>query len=219
MWAAASRQFAISLDMFYLITTPRWIRRFFPGCIWEIEETRPVVYLTFDDGPDSEVTPFVLDLLQYYEMRATFFCIGKNVEAHPEVYARILREGHRTGNHTHHHLNGWKTPDTDYLNDVERCREVLPSRLFRPPYGRMSRSQASVLRRNYKIVMWDVLSGDYSPDISPEKCLSNITENAGPGSIIVMHDSLKARKNLLFALPRVLEHYASAGFSFEVIRE
>ena len=203
----------------FLAKTPAVLRLLMPQYLWKGPTDKRTIYLTFDDGPIPEVTPRVLEILRDYVAKATFFCVGDNVHKHPDIFRQLTDNGHAVGNHTYHHLNGWKTPDTDYLNDVERCREVLPSRLFRPPYGRMSRSQASVLRRNYKIVMWDVLSGDYSPDISPEKCLSNITENAGPGSIIVMHDSQKARKNLLFALPRVLEHYASAGFSFEVIRE
>ena len=130
--------------MFYLITTPRWVRRIFPGCIWEIKETRPVVYLTFDDGPDPQVTPFVLDVLRDHDMLATFFCIGKNVEAHPELYARILSEGHRTGNHTHHHLNGWKTEDNIYLDDISKAGQVISSDLFRPPYGRIGRRQRDI---------------------------------------------------------------------------
>jgi peptidoglycan-N-acetylglucosamine deacetylase len=218
MMVAASRQFAISLDMFYLITTPRWIRRFFPGCIWEIAETRPVVYLTFDDGPDPEVTPFVLDLLQYYEMRATFFCIGKNVEAHPEVYARILREGHRTGNHTHHHLNGWKTQDDVYLDDISRAARHISSDLFRPPYGRIGRNQLRKLIKApflMRPVMWSVLSGDFDPGITPFRCVRNVVDHALPGSIITFHDSQKAFPVLREALPVILDIFKQKGWAGE----
>lgn len=203
----------------FLAKTPAIFRLLMPHYLWKCPTNNRKIYLTFDDGPIPEVTPLVLEQLKKYNARATFFCVGENIRKYPEVFRQVIENGHATGNHTCHHLNGWNTPDADYLKDVELCRAVLPSSLFRPPYGRISRSQASVLRRDYTIVMWDVLSGDYSPDVSPEKCLSNITDNAGPGSIIVMHDSLKAKKNLLFALPRLLEYYASAGFSFEVIPE
>lgn len=203
----------------FLAKTPAVIRLLMPHYLWKFPDSNRKIYLTFDDGPVPGVTPRVLEILRTYAAKATFFCVGDNVRKHPDIFRQVTDDGHAVGNHTYHHLNGWKTSDKDYLSDVEMCRSVLPSRLFRPPYGRVSRSQASVLRRNYHIVMWDVLSGDYSQDISPEQCLSNITNNAGPGSIIVMHDSLKAERNLLFALPRMLEHYASAGFHFEVIDE
>lgn len=203
----------------FLAKTPSIIRLLMPQYRWKGPAQNRKIYLTFDDGPVPDVTPQVLELLRKYSAKATFFCVGDNVRKHPDILKQVTADGHAVGNHTFHHLNGWKTPDKEYLEDVELCRAVLPSRLFRPPYGRVRRSQAAALRQHYNIVMWDILSGDYSPDISPEQCLSNITANAGPGSIIVMHDSLKARRNLLFALPRVLEFYTSAGFSFEVIKE
>lgn len=202
----------------FLAKNPSFLRLLMPHYMWKGPDHNRKIYLTFDDGPVPDVTPDVLELLRKYNAKATFFCVGDNVRKYPDILEQVTAGGHSVGNHTFHHLNGWKTPDREYLGDVELCRAVLPSGLFRPPYGRVRRSQAAVLRRSYKIVMWDVLSGDYSPDISPQQCLSNITDNAGPGSIIVMHDSLKARRNLLFALPRVLEYYTSAGFSFETIK-
>ena len=201
--------------MFYLVRTPWWLRRCFPGCIWEIAEQRPVVYLTFDDGPDPGVTPFVLDQLAHYDMHATFFCIGKNVEAHPEVYARILSAGHRTGNHTHHHLNGWKTDDDTYLADIFRAARLIDSDLFRPPYGRIGSGQLRRLRHLSPVmrpVMWSVLSGDFDPGISPARCIRNVLEHARPGSVITFHDSEKAFPVLREALPVILEDFRRKGW-------
>jgi peptidoglycan/xylan/chitin deacetylase (PgdA/CDA1 family) len=201
--------------MFYLIGTPGWLRRCFPGCIWEIKESRPVVYLTFDDGPDPEVTPFVLDLLLQFKMQATFFCIGKNVAAYPELYARILREGHRTGNHTHHHLNGWKTDNATYFSDISQARTVIDSDLFRPPYGRITRGQLrslSTAPHAMRPVMWSVLSGDFDPEISPTRCIRNVIEYARPGSIITFHDSKKAFPVLKESLPVVLDVFRNRGW-------
>ncbi len=201
--------------MFYLVRTPWWLRRCFPGCIWEIAEQRPIVYLTFDDGPDPGVTPFVLDQLAHYGMHATFFCIGKNVEAHPEVYARILSEGHRTGNHTHHHLNGWKTDDDTYLADISRAARLIDSDLFRPPYGRIGSGQLRRLRHLSPVmrpVMWSVLSGDFDPGISPARCIRNVLDHARPGSVITFHDSEKAFPVLREALPVILEDFRRKGW-------
>ena len=201
--------------MFYLVRTPWWLRRCFPGCIWEIAEQRPIVYLTFDDGPDPGVTPFVLDQLAHYDMHATFFCIGKNVEAHPEVYARILSAGHRTGNHTHHHLNGWKTDDDTYLADISRAARLIDSDLFRPPYGRIGSGQLRRLRHLSPVmrpVMWSVLSGDFDPGISPARCIRNVLDHARPGSVITFHDSEKAFPVLREALPVILEDFRRKGW-------
>ena len=179
-----------------------------------------VLYLSFDDGPHPVATNFVLDELKRYHGKASFFCIGKNVLAHPGTYHRILEEGHRTGNHTQHHLNGWKTSDTEYLNDIAIASQSISSNLFRPPYGRLKNSQAKKVKtamndNTASIVMWDVLSGDFDPTITNEKCLGNVTGNAEPGSIIVFHDSEKAFSRLQYVLPRVLQYFSEKGYLFE----
>jgi peptidoglycan/xylan/chitin deacetylase (PgdA/CDA1 family) len=165
------------------------------------------VYLTFDDGPLPEVTEFVLETLAAYGAKGTFFCIGKNVAANPELYRRISDEGHATGNHTHNHLNGWMTPFAEYITDIRQAEAHINSPLFRPPYGRIRKAQADVVCAQYRVVMWDVLSYDFSSDVSPERCLKNVIENTRPGSIVVFHDSVKAFRNLQYALPRCLEYF------------
>lgn len=175
------------------------------------------IYLTFDDGPAPGVTEFVLDTLKAYGARATFFCLGKNVKANPELYARILDEGHATGNHTHNHLNGWMTSAPEYLDDVHKAEAYIRSPLFRPPYGRIRLAQADLVCKKYKVVMWDVLSYDYSSGVSPGQCQKNVTDNARPGSIVVFHDSMKAYRNLKVALPGCLAFFSARGFSFRRI--
>jgi peptidoglycan/xylan/chitin deacetylase (PgdA/CDA1 family) len=195
--------------------TPLWVQKLFPRRLWRIPTTEKILYLTFDDGPIPVVTPWVLKTLADFGARATFFCVGDNVRKHPDIYRSLLAAGHAVGNHTQHHLNGWKTPTKTYLDNVAQCAEAVGSRLFRPPYGRLRPGQAAQLRRDYEIVMWDVLSCDYDRSISGQECLDNILLNAAPGSIIVLHDSLKAEPNLRYALPRVLEFYGEKGYRFE----
>jgi peptidoglycan/xylan/chitin deacetylase (PgdA/CDA1 family) len=209
--------------MFYPIKMPWWLKKWFPGLIWDVThaENEKVLYLTFDDGPHPRATPFVLDTLRAYDGKATFFCIGKNVQEHPDIYKRILEEGHRVGNHTQHHLNGWKTRDKIYLQDISQAARFIDSDLFRPPYGRISAFQASVLRNppfNYKVVMWDILSADFDRKISPERCTRNVIRHARSGSIVVFHDSEKAFPRLETALPVVLEHFQKKGYRFESLR-
>lgn len=182
--------------------------------------TEKVLYLTFDDGPHPEVTPWVLAELKHYGAAATFFCIGKNVEQYPGVYQSIVAAGHSIGNHTYSHMNGWKTADTDYLHDVQKAGTVIDSRLFRPPYGRIRRRQARAIaeamgRQEVSIVMWDVLSADFDQAISPEKCAGIVLKHAGPGSLVVFHDSEKAFPNLRQALPQVLDFFAKKGYLFK----
>lgn len=207
--------------MFYLIHSPWWMRRLVPGATWSMPKEGKKIYLSFDDGPHPDITPWVLDKLLQYQAKATFFCVGNNVVKYPEVYARILQEGHAVGNHTFQHLNGWKTKDNMYMEDVDKAAQYIDSTLFRPPYGKIGLFQRNLLRRkryNMQIVMWSVLSGDFDQRISGQQCLENIILTAKEGDIVVMHDSEKARERLEFALPRVLEYYYSRGYQFDSIR-
>lgn len=183
--------------------------------VWKIPTSDPVLFLTFDDGPVPGVTPEVLLILKKYNAKATFFCIGENVEKHPGIYQEIIDNGHKTGNHTYNHLNGWKTKNPVYFRNVLKCTTKVDSLLFRPPYGKITRSQSAKLKRKFSIIMWDVLSGDFDPEITKEKCLKNVIQSAQPGSIIVFHDSIKAADKMLFALPKVLDYYSEKGFSFQ----
>lgn len=207
------------LCMFYLVKTP-WLvgHVLFPGYLWSMPGNQKVIYLSFDDGPHPEITPFVLETLRQFGAKASFFCIGKNVVQHPLVYEQILKEGHAIGNHSHHHLNGWKTAEADYVHDVVQAAQHIPSLLYRPPYGRITRRQARLLREKLgsQIVMWSVLSGDFDRGISPAACLANCLK-AGPGSIVVFHDSEKAFSRMRYALPGMLEYYAEKGFLFKGI--
>lgn len=187
--------------------------KLFPELIWHLssreESKENHLYLTFDDGPTPEVTPWVLDCMKEYNAKATFFCLGRNVERYPEIYKQILDEGHMVGNHTYSHLKGWNTSNSEYLNDISLAGQIVESNLFRPPYGRVRKTQIREIRKDYNIVMWDVLSQDYNGSITPQKCLENVESNIKPGSIIVFHDSDKARKNLYYTLPQILEKYSS----------
>lgn len=170
-------------------------------------QNEPCVYLTFDDGPHPTATPFVLEQLDKFNAKATFFCIGKNIVEYGDIYSEILKRGHTTGNHTHHHKNGWQTGTDEYIHDIEQAGRYIESKLFRPPYGRITQAQIKqVLDKQYKIYMWDILSGDFDVNLSPQKCLDNVLKNIGPGSIIVFHDSQKAWDRMSYALPEVLEH-------------
>jgi peptidoglycan-N-acetylglucosamine deacetylase len=205
--------------MFYFVKTPWLLKKIYPNCIWTIPTDQKLLFLTFDDGPHPVATPIVLEELQKYHAQATFFCIGKNVVEQPDLYRRILDEGHRVGNHSHNHLNGWKTPDKQYLQNIRQAAKYIDSDLYRPPYGRMSRFQMANLRSsfNMRIIMWDVLSGDFDPAVSPEKCALHVKAHATAGSIIIFHDSAKALDRLKIALPQVLEHFTRDGFLFKAI--
>jgi peptidoglycan/xylan/chitin deacetylase (PgdA/CDA1 family) len=211
-----------SLGRLYFVKTPGWLKRIYPRRLWNKEREKKIIYLTFDDGPNPLVTPFVLDELKRHRAKATFFCIGKNVLEHPAIYARIQEEGHRTGNHTQHHLNGWSTSTADYLEDVAAAAKQIDSFLFRPPYGRIKKEQAKGIGKaigtdKATIVMWDVLSGDFDLSLSKEKCLKNVVDNTSPGSIVLFHDSEKAFPRLEYVLPRVLSYFTEKGYSFEKI--
>jgi len=202
----------------YLAKTPLALKKTYPNLIWDLPNDNNTVYLTFDDGPTPDITDWVLDILAEYQAKATFFVVGENAKKHPEIIRRILKEGHAIGNHTQHHLNGWKTKTAEYIKDVEECQQYLDTELFRPPYGKIKRAQIKRLKDQYKIVMWDVLSGDFDLDINPEKCYTNVIDKVKSGSIIVFHDSLKAAENLKYTLPKVLEELIKNGVVFDVLR-
>ena len=187
----------------------------YPNFIWRIPGNEKTIYLTFDDGPIPEVTPWVLEQLEKYEAKATFFCVGENITKHPEVFNKILKPGHSVGNHTHNHLNGWKTPHREYLANFVDFENQHRTLLFRPPYGRIKKKQVLEILKTHKIIMWSVLTKDYSSSISEEKCLKNAIKNTTNGSIVLFHDSLKAKRNLYYALPRFLEHFSKLGYKFE----
>lgn len=208
--------------MKYFVKTPVWLQWFYPECVWRMEPSSKNIYLTFDDGPHPEVTSFVLDELAKYKAKATFFCIGKNVAAHPETYQQILQAGHTVGNHTHNHLNGWKTGHQEYLDNILLAKEYISSGLFRPPYGKAGKRQLRALFEDplgLKPVMWTVLSADFDPEVSNEQCLKNVVENAKAGAIVVFHDSEKAFDKLAYALPKTLEHYTALGYSFKALED
>jgi peptidoglycan/xylan/chitin deacetylase (PgdA/CDA1 family) len=193
------------------------LRQLFRSLLWRVDTTEKVLYLTFDDGPVPEVTPWVLDELQRHGAKATFFVVGNNVRKHPQLLQRLTADGHRVGNHTEHHVNGWNTPTRAYLREVQECDRRVRSRLFRPPYGRIRLTQIRALRKRFRIVMWDVLSRDYDRGITGDDCLQRVLRGVRPGSIVVFHDSLKAEERLRHALPRVLEHFSELGYRFEAL--
>jgi len=189
----------------YLVKTPKIIRRFYPKRVWTLPKDSNAVLLTFDDGPIPEVTPWVLEQLKKHRAKATFFCIGENINKHPEVFKRIISEGHSVGNHTFNHLNGWNSDTDNYINNCIKFKELNNSELFRPPFGKLTSKQSKILqKKGYKIIMWDVLSRDFDEKISKEQCLKNVLKNIQTGSIVVFHDSLKAEEKLRYILPKVL---------------
>ena len=202
----------------YIIKTPKLIRKLFPNYLWNKSRKKPYVYLTFDDGPIPEVTPWVLDTLQDYDMHGTFFCVGDNVRKHSKIYDRLISEGHSVGNHSYSHKSGWSTDAENYLNDVELCSSFVQSDLYRPPYGRLKPQQAEAIRHQYKIVMWDILSGDFDQSITAEQCYQNVIQNLKPGSIIVFHDNIKSFEVLKQVLPRVLQYCQLHGLTSKPLK-
>ncbi len=207
----------------YLHQTPRLLQKLLPTLTWRNPSDRSV-YLTFDDGPIPEVTPRVLEILSHYQAKATFFCVGDNINKYPLVFKEVIDHGHRIGNHTQHHINGWQTTSTAYQREVQQCQQTIDTHysttekpLFRPPYGRLKPAQWRQLKRNYDIVMWDVLSADYKEDLSPKVCLRKTIQYTRPGSIVVFHDSLKSWKRLGFVLPRFLHYFSSKGYTFDTL--
>jgi peptidoglycan/xylan/chitin deacetylase (PgdA/CDA1 family) len=206
--------------MLYMVHTPWWLEKLYPDCTWKLPANEKIIYLTFDDGPHPIVTPAVLSILEQFNAKATFFCIGKNSIAHPNIYQQTIDLGHAVGNHSFSHVNGWKTPTEVYLADIAMAAKSIKSKLFRPPYGRITRFQLKQIKKQpfaLKPIMWSVLSGDFDPECSKEKCANNVLTNAKSGSIVVFHDSEKAQKKMLYALPLVLAHFSSEGYRFECL--
>ena len=205
---------------FYWIKTRSFIKKLFFNYVWDVPNKQHKVYLTFDDGPTPEVTQWVLDELKKYNAKASFFCIGNNIQKHPELFKKVIEEGHAIGNHTFDHLNGWKTETEKYLENTKLCEDTiqdnnsgLKSKLFRPPYGKIKAAQAKKIHQlGYKIIMWDVLSRDYDASISAEKCYENVIKNVSSGSIIVFHDSNKAKENVVSGQDEVDDLLSSLGF-------
>ena len=206
----------------YWVKTPWWVKRFFSReLVWNIPQNgTPTVYITFDDGPHPVATPFVLAELAKHKAKATFFCVGQNVDDHPAIYEHMVSEGHTTGNHTQNHLNGWTTNNKTYLGNILLASKHISSPCFRPPYGRIKISQVRILHKkkpDWKIYMWDVLSGDFDAELTPEQCAQNVIENIEPGSIVVFHDSEKAWERMSYALPLVLEHCRKQNWKLEAL--
>ncbi len=193
------------------IKPPKIIRKLFPSFIWNFPQEKDGVFLTFDDGPRPEVTPWVLDLLDKYNAKATFFCIGKNVEMFPDLFEEVKRRGHAVGNHSYSHVKGWGMHTGDYVRDIDIAGDMIRSNLFRPPYARIGTNQARVLSERYKIIMWDIISRDYNQSLSGNACARNVIPHLEPGAIIVFHDSIKCASNLFEALPQVLEAIKAKG--------
>ena len=204
----------------YLVKSPFLLKWYYPSLTWNKNRNDKVIYLTFDDGPIPDVTAFVLKTLKSFEAKATFFCIGDNVIKHPDIFEQLKNEGHCIGNHTFNHLKGWRTDDQVYLANFEKCQQLTGTHLFRPPYGRIKKSQISAIRSanpEMQIIMWDVLSGDFDTSLSPEKCCENVMKNTRNGSIVVFHDSLKAFDRLEYTLPLILSHFKQQGYQFRTL--
>jgi peptidoglycan/xylan/chitin deacetylase (PgdA/CDA1 family) len=204
----------------YLSYSPIWLQWFYPTLTWHKSRKEKIIFLTFDDGPIPVVTPFVLNTLKKFNAEATFFCIGENIDKHPEVFADVIEAGHKVGNHTYNHLKGWNFKDNEYLDSIKKCAQHTGIQLFRPPYGRIKKTQIkalNLLNPEVEIVMWDVLSGDFDQSITTEKCINNVLKNVKNGSIIVFHDSLKAFGRLEESLPIILEELSKRGYAFRAL--
>ncbi|MGN6395323.1 MAG: polysaccharide deacetylase family protein [Mucilaginibacter sp.] len=204
----------------YLVKTPWLLKKLYPKFIWDAPRSPRCIYLTFDDGPIPIVTPFVLNILKQYHAKATFFCIGDNVRKHADIFEQVKNDGHTIGNHTYNHLKGWNTEDQIYLDNFLEADKLLDTKLFRPPYGRMKKSQLKLLQQakpGLQAIMWNVLSADFDVNITPEKCLDNVIKHTKGGDIVLFHDSLKARDRMEYALPRAMEIWSREGFEFRGI--
>lgn len=201
----------------YFVQTPFFLKWYLPEVIWNKPRKEKTLYLTFDDGPIPEITPWILEVLKKYGVKATFFCVGENIVKHSEIYHRIVHDGHQVGNHTFNHLKGWDYSLEEYIENVKKCQKYTKTKLFRPPYARAKKSQLKVLKEQFDIIYWDVLSGDFDTNLKPEKCLENILKHTKNGSIIVLHDNIKAIPRLRYVLPKILDHYIKEGFNFSIL--
>ena len=200
------------------VVVPRWLRMLYPNRTWSLPVDEKILYLSFDDGPHPTITPRVLALLKQYNAKATFFCVGNNVEKYPTVFNSIQAEGHSLGNHSFHHLNGWKSDNQIYIDDVKKADRLIHSNLFRPPYGRLKFSQASaLLQMGYELIMWTVLSAEYDRNITKEQCAMRVIKNITPGTIVLFHDSEKAEERMLYALEELLNDATKKGYQFKAI--
>jgi peptidoglycan/xylan/chitin deacetylase (PgdA/CDA1 family) len=203
----------------YLVKTPGLVSQLLPQYLWKGDTRNKTIYLTFDDGPIPEVTPWVLEQLEKYNAKASFFCVGDNVRKYPEIYNSVIEQGHIVGNHTFNHLNGWENNDEQYLKNIERTSHFVKSDLFRPPYGKISRSQTRSVKDKYTIVMWDILTGDFDQGLSKEDCLEKALRKTEAGSIVVFHDSIKSWSKMSYVLPRMLKHFSDLGYRFDSLHE
>ncbi len=201
-----------------LIRPPRFIQRLYPSIIWNIPQEKEGVFLTFDDGPCPQITPWILDQLDLYKAKATFFCLGKNVEMYPDLYQEMIKRGHVVANHSYSHLKGWHTDEEMYLEDIDAANDLIHSHLFRPPYAKITPHQVRIVNERYKVVLWSILSRDYNRKLSCKQCLKNVLPYLFPGEIIVFHDSIKASKNLWYVLPEVLKEGTKKKLSFKSIQ-
>jgi peptidoglycan/xylan/chitin deacetylase (PgdA/CDA1 family) len=204
----------------YLVKSPLLLKWYYPSLVWNKSRSEKAIYLTFDDGPIPVVTDFVLNTLKNFGCKATFFCIGDNIIKYPDIFEQVKNDGHAIGNHTYNHLKGWKTDDDAYIRNIQDCQELTGTSLFRPPYGRIKKSQIKALKSinpQLQIVMWDVLSGDFDTELAPEKCLENVIRNTQNGSVIVFHDSVKAFDRLYYALPAAIEYLLKKGYHFHTL--
>jgi len=197
------------------VTTPKFIQALFPSLVWRKETLDNEIWLTFDDGPTPEVTPWILSVLKKENVKATFFLVGQQIEEFPELVGAIIKEGHTIANHSYSHENGWLTNKEKYLEDIENCQELMPNnKLFRPPYGKITKAQIAVLKKKYKIILWDVLSYDFNQNTSPKKVQENIIQNTISGSIIVMHNNQMSFKNLEPTLEKIIQQLKAKGYNF-----
>ncbi|MCU4163710.1 polysaccharide deacetylase family protein [Carboxylicivirga caseinilyticus] len=205
--------------MSWKVRPPQVIRNLFPGTTWRMPEQEKVIYFTFDDGPVEKETPWVMNLLNQYQIKATFFCVGENADNNQHLIQELLNNGHSVGNHAYNHLPAWKCSRSEYFNNIDKARPYIPGNLFRPPHGQLYPWYMKELKSKFsKVVMWDVLSMDYDKRLSKEQVLSNVTDNVRNGSVVVFHDSAKAWERLNYALPKSLDFLLEKGYRFEVLK-